>query len=213
MKYLVTVLMLLMATAANAAEMPKELRGYWCGNEPKYTFWVRCKEEKWDGMCCAIDRRGSGSEHSDCKALSVRRVDDYTWIINERCALGSVDHKDFDHPEIQTTRYTRKGVYLYMKEINYVEMPKKLRGDWCPYDDVSKMEKCRWEDPIKKDAVSIFGRSMFDKGYSCKPLSVRMEDINTWIIKEHCKIEGQDPIIRVSRYILKDGAFWRSSVK
>jgi hypothetical protein len=102
---------------AFGAEMPRELRGYWCNTDAnnQSSKFIRGKEEKWDGMCCVIDREGSGSEHSICKALSVRRVDDYTWVIRERCVYGSVDGKDWDHPEIQTTRFTRRGVYLYIE--------------------------------------------------------------------------------------------------
>ena len=99
---------------AFGAEMPKELWGYWCGRT-KGDGWVRCSDKTWDGMCCVIDRRGAHSEETECKVLNVRRVDDYTWIIKERCAYGSVDTKkdpDADDAEIKMSRYKRKGVYL-----------------------------------------------------------------------------------------------------
>ena len=80
---------------AFGAEMPNELRGYWCNTDAnnQSSKFIRCKEENWDGMCCVIDRQGSGSEHSNCKALNVRRVDAYSWIIKERCEYGSVEEK------------------------------------------------------------------------------------------------------------------------
>jgi hypothetical protein len=107
---------------AFGAEMPNELRGYWCNTDAnnQSSKFIRCKEENWDGMCCVIDRQGSGSEHSNCKALNVRRVDAYSWIIKERCAYGSVEEKknpDGDDAETRTTRYIRRGVYLYINDL------------------------------------------------------------------------------------------------
>jgi hypothetical protein len=103
---------------AFGAEMPKELWGYWCGGNEKFS--VKCKEEEWDGMCCVIDRKEMASEETRCKTLSVRKVKDHTWVIKQRCAYGTVEEKkdpDGEGSKTMTTQYERRGIRLYSKEI------------------------------------------------------------------------------------------------
>ena len=61
-----------------------------------------------------IDRDNSGTEHSMCKPIDVRKQGD-TWIVKERCADHSEGKVDPSSTRILTTRYTRRGVYLYTK--------------------------------------------------------------------------------------------------
>jgi hypothetical protein len=112
MKYFVTVLMLLLAATANAAEMPKELQGYWCNAQAvangKY---VRCKE---DDAALTIERKMIVWEEGECQPLSVRNDGTNSWVIREHCINPDIPDAKLRN-KISTTRYTRRGVYLYVK--------------------------------------------------------------------------------------------------
>jgi hypothetical protein len=107
MKHLVTLILLLSASAASAAEMPKELRGNWCFAQPVADGrYVRCKS----GDDLIIEQKTISWK--SCTPLRIRkskRTPD-TWIVKAHCPAS-----DSTLERTETTRYTRRGAYLHVK--------------------------------------------------------------------------------------------------
>src|SRR5262245_11141707 len=93
MKYLVTVLMLLLPIPASETEYPKELRGEWWSNHKwgsgDEKFYTKCGGE--GGI--SIKRTQHifrGEEGYICYPLKVRKVKDLpVWLIREKCLTES----------------------------------------------------------------------------------------------------------------------------
>jgi hypothetical protein len=115
MRYALAVASFLACWSGGAfgAEMPKELWGHWCNVEQdKLDKWKQCKEGLHERSYYFIDKAGTFIEEASCKPLDVRKVADNTWIVKKRCTVEGLFEV-----LTPTTRFVRKGDYLYREDL------------------------------------------------------------------------------------------------
>jgi hypothetical protein len=116
------LIVLFCASAAHAVEMPKDLVGNWCITDPSDEKLVKCTYSQMSKqlelqLVYMIGRKVFGTEHRSCEAIGVRKSErvERAWIIKERCRKLINGGTFGDDLGVSTTRYTRRGVYLYVK--------------------------------------------------------------------------------------------------
>ena len=123
MRYALAVASFLACWSGGAfgAEMPKDLWGAWCDPPPpppqSSGVLVKCSNQpdslengtwengSWEDTW-VISRKGTALDDIFCQPLRVQARGYLTWIIKVRCGN-----------DVSTTLFTRKGKYLYTKDL------------------------------------------------------------------------------------------------